>query len=152
FDLVKRGYSSFMCSLEVRDSDRHRRVYSAAGGIPMHEIMSDRLSREAMEELPGVDAVTDVGWESLGVDSTRCLTIDELERRFRAYARRRDVKPLGAIVVDYLQKVAKTDPRISTFDHISDVSQRVYNLAGELDVPLLVLAQLNRGSEYRENS
>ncbi len=54
--------------------------------------------------------------------------------------------------MDYLQKVAKTDPRISTFDHISDVSQRLYNLAGELDVPLLVLAQLNRGSEYRENS
>lgn len=151
FDLVKRGYSSLMFSLEMRDTDLLRRVYSAAGGIPMNEIMSDRLSRESMEKLREVDAVLDEAGDSFWVDSTRGLTIEEIERRARTYARRRDVKPLGAIVVDYLQKVAKSDPRIQAYEHVSEVSRRLYDLAGELDVPLLVLAQLNRGSEYRDS-
>ena len=54
-------------------------------------------------------------------------------------------------MVDYLQKVAKSDPRIQAYEHVSEVSRRLYDLAGELDVPLLVLAQLNRGSEYRDS-
>lgn len=151
FDLVKRGHSVLMFSLEMKATDLLRRVYSAAGGIPMPEIMSDRLSRESMDKLREVDAVLDEAGDSFWVDSTRGLTIEEIERRARAYARRRDVKPLGAIVVDYLQKVAKSDPRIQTYEHVSEVSRRLYDLAGELDVPLLVLAQLNRGSEYRDS-
>ena len=151
FDLVKRGHSVLMFSLEMKDTDLLRRVYSAAGGIPMNEIMGDRLSRESMEKLREVDAVLDEAGDNFWVDSTRGLTIDEIERRARTYARRKDVKPLGAIVVDYLQKVSKDDPRIQTYEHVSEVSRRLYDLAGELDVPLLVLAQLNRGSEYRDS-
>lgn len=151
YELVKRDYSVLNFSLEMKDTDLLRRVYSAAGGIPMNEIMGDRLSRESMDKLRDVDAVLDEAGDNFWVDSTRGLTIDEIERRARAYARRRDVKPLGAIVVDYLQKVAKSDPRIQTYEHVSEVSRRLYDLAGELDVPLLVLAQLNRGSEYRDS-
>ncbi|MEW6045120.1 MAG: replicative DNA helicase [Bacillota bacterium] len=73
----------------------------------------------------------------------------------RAKARRVKAahKDLGLIVIDYLQLIRP--PSESTSKNwalvVGDVVREIRDLAGELDVPILLLSQLNRGVEAREN-
>ena len=52
-------------------------------------------------------------------------------------------RPLKAIFIDYLQLI-QGDERVSLYQKITEISQGVKILAKELDVPVVVLAQLNR--------
>lgn len=78
------------------------------------------------------------------IDESSNLTILEL----RAKARRvHNQHPLGLIIIDYLQLLSGTDPRVSREQQIAEISRGVKGLAKELNVPVLVLSQLNRESE-----
>jgi replicative DNA helicase len=81
------------------------------------------------------------------VDDSSNLTIMEMRAKARRiYARRK----LGLIVVDYLQLVSGTDSRAPREQQVAEVSRGLKAMAKELDVPVLVLSQLNRSSE-KEN-
>ncbi|BAS29427.1 replicative DNA helicase [Limnochorda pilosa] len=59
---------------------------------------------------------------------------------------------LGLIVIDYLQLIRP--PRESTKNWalvVGDMVREIRDLAGELDLPVILLSQLNRGVESREN-
>lgn len=56
---------------------------------------------------------------------------------------------IDAAVVDYLGLIRKRDPRMSTYDHITEVTQAAKALARELRIPVVMLAQLNRDVEKR---
>src|SRR5438045_9059368 len=58
--------------------------------------------------------------------------------------------PLGFIVVDYLQLLSPTDSRTPREKQVAEASRGLKALAKELNVPVLVLSQLNRSSE-KEN-
>ena len=60
-------------------------------------------------------------------------------------------KPIGLIVVDYLQLMSGTKSRESREQFISRMSRGLKCLARDLSVPILALSQLNRGVEQREN-
>lgn len=73
----------------------------------------------------------------------------------RAKARRvkATYKDLGLIIIDYLQLIR---PPVETSSKnwalvVGDVVRELRDLAGELNVPILLLSQLNRGVEAREN-
>jgi replicative DNA helicase len=53
-------------------------------------------------------------------------------------------------VVDYLQRVQKRDPKLSPYEHVSEVADGLKDIAMELGIALLVPVQLNRDSA-REN-
>ena len=57
---------------------------------------------------------------------------------------------LGLIVIDYLQLTVVRIPVSPGEQQIADISRGVKGMAKELDVPVVVLSQLNRDSE-REN-
>ena len=59
---------------------------------------------------------------------------------------------LMAIVVDYLGLIQDTEKGRKRYEMITDISIGLKNLARDLDVPVIALAQLNRGPEQRKNS
>ena len=61
--------------------------------------------------------------------------------------------PLGLIVVDYLQLIDTTDTEISATraTQVGNLSRGLKKLARELNVPIIVLAQLSRAVESRPN-
>ena len=72
------------------------------------------------------------------------MTIHEM----RAKARRRNSKSkLRLIVVDYLQLITGSDPRVQREQQIAEISRGIKAMAKELELPVLVLSQLNRDSE-----
>jgi replicative DNA helicase len=81
------------------------------------------------------------------IDDSSNLTIMEMRAKARRiYAR----KKLGLIVVDYLQLVSGSDPRSPREQQVAEVSRGLKAMAKELDLPVIVLSQLNRASE-KEN-
>ena len=54
---------------------------------------------------------------------------------------------LHLIVVDYLQLISGDSKAMSRENQISDISRGLKAMAKELDVPVIVLSQLNRDSE-----
>lgn len=84
------------------------------------------------------------------------MVIDDVEGgtplQLRAKARRLHKKePLGLIVVDYLQLMAGGTKRReeNRQQEISYISRSIKGLARELQVPIIAISQLNRGSEDR---
>lgn len=83
------------------------------------------------------------------IDDTPQLAINQIRSRARRLTRQENI---GLIVVDYLQlmrgSVQANDSRAS---EISEISQGLKALARELDIPVMVLSQLSRDVESREN-
>ncbi len=64
-------------------------------------------------------------------------------------AKRRRLRNLGMVVIDYLQLMAadrKTDNRVQ---EVADISRNLKLLAKELHVPVICCAQLSRATEQR---
>jgi len=77
-------------------------------------------------------------------------TLSATPLSLRRVARRlHSKKPLGLIVIDYVQLVRGDRKTDSREQEVSEVMRSTKLLAGELDVPVLVLAQLNRNCESR---
>jgi replicative DNA helicase len=80
----------------------------------------------------------------LWIDDSGFLTIIEL----RAKARRMQMKnKIGLIIIDYLQLISGTDPRVPREQQIAEISRGIKAMSKELNVPVIVLSQLNRESE-----
>ncbi len=70
----------------------------------------------------------------------------------RAKARRlKSRSGLGLIIVDYLQLMTSHQRVESRQQEIAEISRSLKLLAKELDIPVIALAQLNRGVELRED-
>lgn len=81
------------------------------------------------------------------IDDSRGLSILQLKARARQLKQQRGIE---LFIVDYLQLLHSTNSRAQNREQeVANVSSGLHDLAGELNVPVLVLAQLNRESEKR---
>jgi replicative DNA helicase len=74
-------------------------------------------------------------------------SIDELRSRARSMKRKHRIE---ALVIDYLQLIPY-DTRMSKHDGIALVSHRIKQLAMELNIPIILLAQVNREGAKRDS-
>ena len=58
---------------------------------------------------------------------------------------------LAALVLDYIGLLTHPDSKKSEYEVVTEHSRKLKLLAKALGVPVIILAQLNRGSERREN-
>jgi len=80
----------------------------------------------------------------------RGLTVSEIRAKARKVKAQHP--DLGLIVIDYLQLIrALMVPGRTWAMQVGDIVRELRELAGELDVPLILLSQLNRGVEARED-
>lgn len=80
----------------------------------------------------------------------RGLTVTEMRAKARKV--KAEEPNLGMIIIDYLQLIkppAQTSKNWALI--VGDIVRELRDLAGELDVPLVLLSQLNRGVESRDN-
>lgn len=88
---------------------------------------------------------------SLEIDTQSRITVAKLRSRARRMARSK--RGLDLIVVDYvgLMSAGSVYEDQRTYERITKVSGQLKQLATELMVPIVVLAQLNRETERRED-
>ncbi len=72
--------------------------------------------------------------------------------RIAANARRlKRRENIGLLVIDYLQLIESDNTKAARWEQVGVLSRRLKSLAKELDIPLIVLTQLNRESESRKD-
>jgi len=115
--------------------------------VNMKLLRDGLLSKNGEEQSRLLQAADEFSKAPLFIDDSSHLTIMEL----RAKARRVHARhKLGFIIVDYLQLISPTDSKVPREQQVAEASRGLKALAKELDVPVLVLSQLNRSSE-KEN-
>lgn len=139
---------SLLFSCEMPAVQIVERLLFARSGIRRAEIMRrGSLTRLEMDHFN--KAVKELRDVPLVIDDTPAISITEL----RAKARRvlRDQGELSAIGVDYLQLMRSHTKQAqgSREREIAEISSGLKALAKELKLPVIVLAQLNRGPESR---
>ena len=91
-------------------------------------------------------AAEDIKALPLRIDERGGLTWAQIAAKARTWSL---LHGLQGLIIDYAQLIRKRDPRMSNNDHVSEVSQGCKALAKALDVPVLLLSQLNRQCEQR---
>jgi replicative DNA helicase len=74
-------------------------------------------------------------------------TLQDIVRQARKWKHNLDIK---ALYIDYVQRV-KVDGKAPRHEQIGDVAMGLKELARELDIPVIALAQVNRSVEARTN-
>jgi replicative DNA helicase len=82
------------------------------------------------------------------ISDERGLTVAQIRARLRRM--KAQLGSLGLVVVDYLQTIQlEVTNNISTARATGDVVLQLRNLASELDVPILLISQINRNYSHR---
>lgn len=93
-------------------------------------------------------AAQEVSSAPLWIDDTSGIAIETLRAKARRRKREDDI---GLIAIDYLQLLRSNSKQASNSREreIGEISAGIKGLAKELNIPIIVLAQLNRGPEGR---
>jgi replicative DNA helicase len=141
------GVTVLVFSLEMGAAQLALRMLCARARVNMKLLRDGLLSKNGAEQQNLVQSADEFSKAPIFIDDSSHLTIMEL----RAKARRLSARhPLGMIIVDYLQLIAPTDPQTPREQQVAEISRGLKGLAKELDVPVIVLSQLNRSAE-KEN-
>jgi replicative DNA helicase len=133
-------------SLETGMQQLAERFLCSYSAIDAQLVRKGMLSTEHYQEL--VKSCGDLSEAPIYIDDTSSLTPLEL----RAKARRlKSVHDIRCIIVDYLQLMHLGSGKVeSRQQEITTISRYVKALARELNIPVVVLSQLNRAPEGRE--
>lgn len=138
---AESGNGVAVYSLEMSAREILQRMACTRAGVDSHRLRQRRLTHEERRNL--MRALTDIHELPIWIDDrTGCTTA-----AIRAGLRRIKAKHnIGLLVVDYLQ-LMESPGRENRVQEVSQISRGLKRMAGELDIPVIALAQLNRGPE-----
>jgi len=135
-------------SLEMTKGAVTQRLLSAYSGIDSHKMRTGSLSDQEFTEI--MAKAGELSEAPIYIDDSPAMTVLTLRARARRMVAQHHVK---VIIVDYLQLLtAPASGRESRQVEVSAISRGIKALARELNVPVVCLAQLNRGAESREGN
>lgn len=132
-------------SLEMSAGELAQRHFVATTGVSPDKLRLGRLNADDWP--PVLQSAAEAEHLPVHIVDDGGVTASSLRARARQIAVRHG--KLGLIVVDHLTLMAGTDKRMGAYDRVSENSRALKILARELDVPVIVVAQLNRGVEAR---
>jgi len=134
-------------SLEMGRQQLAERFLSSKSEIDSELIRKGILSTEHYSKL--VDACSLLSEAPIYIDDTSILSPLEIRAKARRLKSQYDIK---CILVDYLQLMHMGVSRVeSRQQEITAISRYLKALARELEIPVVVLSQLNRAAEGRED-
>lgn len=131
-------------SLEMGASQLALRMLCSRARVNMKLLRDGLLSKNGDEQNRLLQAADEFAKAPIFIDDSSAISIMQLRAKARRVHSRH---PLGFIVVDYLQLLSPTDPKVPREQQVAEASRGLKAIAKELDVPVLVLSQLNRSSE-----
>lgn len=136
------GKKSVMHSLEMPRKQLFDRLVANVGGIDMGKF---REGMSATERKLAVDAANSMRGKPFVVSDKTRVTVGDIRRTVRN--EQRGGREVGLVVIDYLQLLTSQERNSSREREVADMSRALKLMAIELNVPVLVLAQLSRKGE-----
>lgn len=139
--LAKKKVGFF--SLEMSREELVDRLLVGQADIDAWKLKTGRLSQEDFLKIS--DAMGVLAESKLFIDDTPGLSIYEMRTKARRLMMEQNI---DLLVVDYLQ-LAHGQNRENRVQEVGEISQGLKNIARELKIPVLALAQLSRAVEQR---
>lgn len=143
--IAEAGEPGAFFSLEMSGEQLTNRMLSSLSRIDQHNLTSGLLLDDDWSQY--TMAVSQLSAANLVIDDGAGLTITEIKTKARKIRRERGLK---YIIIDYLGKV-RGERGQSRYDVVSENVRELKNMAKELNIPVIVLCQLSRGVEQRQD-
>ena len=140
----RKGITVAIFSLEMSRVQLMNRLLSMETHIDSQDLRTGKLKDEDWIRL--VEGSDVIGRSNLIIDDTPGITVAQLRSKCRKYKLEHD---LGIVMIDYMQLMSGSTKADSRQQEISEISRSLKALARELDIPVVVLSQLNRAVEQR---
>jgi replicative DNA helicase len=141
---VKAGLTSVLFSLEMSRNEITMRLLSAEARVPLHAMRTGQLGEDDWTRL--ARRMSEVVDAPLFIDDSPNMSMMEIRSKARRLKQRNDLR---LVIVDYLQLMSSPRRVENRQQEVSELSRSLKLLAKELNVPVVALAQLNRGPELR---
>ncbi len=143
-NVAKKGKKVAIFSLEMSNEQLVERLLSSEAFIPSERMRKGTLQPEDWSNI--AVASQQIAGLPIYLDDTAGIRIGEMKSKLR---RLRDV---AFVVIDYLQLMQTVDkPNPNHVHEVSEMTRSLKIMAKEFNVPVLVLSQLSRGPESRND-
>ncbi|MFC5802760.1 replicative DNA helicase [Streptomyces formicae] len=145
---IRYGLPSAFFSLEMSRREVQHRIISAEARIGLHKIRGGSMTDHDWAAF--ANHMKKLAAAPLTIDATPNRTVTQIKARSRQI---KQATGLSLVVIDYLQLLetpGKRRPENRQVE-VSEMSRGIKLMAKELDVPVIVLCQLNRGPEQRQD-
>ena len=142
----KSNCGVLMFSLEqskLELAERFLCIHAKANGHKVRQGDLDEIERHAL-----LEASNELGQYPIYIDDVAGRTMTQIGAVSRRMKRQYDI---GCVVIDYLQLIEAEDKMMPREQQIASITRRLKFLSKELRIPVIALAQLNRGVEQRED-
>jgi replicative DNA helicase len=143
---TETGRGVLIFSLEQSRLELAERFLSGRAKVDGHSLRSGNLDDDERHRL--MEASQELSEIPLFLDDLPGRTVAQIGAISRRMKRQQDI---GLVIIDYLQLVEPEDKRAPREQQIALITRRLKFMAKELDIPVVALAQLNRGVELRED-
>ncbi len=133
-------------SLEMGRLQLAERLLCSRGMVDSQKVRKGALEPAVYEDL--LHTSSELSEAPIYIDDTPGMTPLEIRAKSRRLKSQHDIQ---CIVIDYLQLMTLGSRAESRQAEISAISRQIKALAREVDVPVLLLSQLNRAAEQRED-
>ncbi|AMV18237.1 replicative DNA helicase [Planctomyces sp. SH-PL14] len=133
-------------SLEQADTELMQRMLCISAKLDGQKLLRGELDQQQQFEL--TDATNTIAPMSLAVDGSPRQTVSSIaslaKRAKRTYG-------IGMIVIDYLGLIESESKNLDRHLQVAEMTRRLKVLAKELQIPVMLLAQLSRSPAQRED-
>ncbi|MEW1723885.1 replicative DNA helicase [Streptomyces sp. NPDC093109] len=141
---VKHNVPAAFISLEMGVDELNMRLLSAEAKVALHHLRNGTTTDDDWTRL--ARATPRISEAPLYINES-ANTLGAIQAKLRRLKSRRP--DLGLVVIDYLQLMTVGHRPESREREVAEISTSIKRLAKELQVPIIALAQLNRGPELR---
>jgi replicative DNA helicase len=143
---LKHGIPTVLFALEMGASEVIKRMLAAECKIPLHHITGGYLGDDAWTKM--AKKLGEVGEAPLFIDDTAEVSISDIRAKSE---RLKNKYGQLLVIIDYIQLIPSPKKSESRQNDVSEISRAIKLMAKGLEVPVIVLSQLNRGVEQRQD-
>lgn len=133
-------------SLEMSKEAVVQRMVCSEAEVDSHKLKTKNLQDYEWKKI--ARAISRLSEAPIYIDDTPGISVLELQAKAR---RLKIEKNLGLIVIDFLTLLSGSQKRPeSRYHEVSEITRTIKALARELNIPVIVISQLSRGIEQRQ--
>ncbi|WP_062077215.1 replicative DNA helicase [Demequina globuliformis] len=141
---IHHDRASVIFSLEMSREEITKRMLSAEASVKLSKLTKGPMGPNDWERL--AQTAARLAKAPLFIDDSPNMTLMEIRAKCRRLKQQHN---LGLVVLDYLQLMSSGRKVESRQQEVSEFSRALKLLAKEIEVPVIAISQLNRGSEQR---
>ncbi len=130
-------------SLEMSKEQLAARMLSAESLVPNNSLSGGMISSDEWIKL--AEAADALSQMDIYIDDTAGITVPQIKAKLRR------MRNLGLVVIDYLQLMESPTNHTNRVTEVSEITRQIKLMAKELNVPIILLSQLNRSVESRQD-